>query len=333
MSEKILSIAIAVYNMEEYLSRCIDSLLVPDILDKIEILIINDGSRDRSAKIARNYQLRYPYSVRVFEKENGGYGSAINLAIDKAQGKYFKTLDADDWFDSQALQRFVNELEKVDIDLVITHYSNEYDKSTVSFPVLCSGVEFGNIYDFTNFSIIGKLSIAGFAMHSMAYRTEILRIDNFRMSTCYYSDVDYSTYPLVNVKTILFLDIILYKYLLGREGQSVSWEGFVKHIDDHFFITRRLIDFYSDHYSDSEQSIAVNIGCKAVNIMMNHLGILFGPLYMKDKDRAEREIRNFIEYIQDRDSDMYALVEEQIRDIRNEMINNTLSRGKIVKLE
>ena len=66
--EKLLSIIVPTYNMERYLSRCLDSLLVSSIIEYIEILVVNDGSKDQSSAIAHNYQERYPQSVKVIDK-------------------------------------------------------------------------------------------------------------------------------------------------------------------------------------------------------------------------------------------------------------------------
>lgn len=105
--EKLLSIVVPTYNMERYLARCLDSLLVPSVIKHIEILVINDGSKDQSGVIAHNYQERYPQSVKVIDKENGGYGSVLNIGLLNASGKYFKVCDSDDWFDGEAFGNFV----------------------------------------------------------------------------------------------------------------------------------------------------------------------------------------------------------------------------------
>ena len=100
---KILTIAIPAYNMEKYVGRCLDSVLHTAMTNTIEVLLINDGSKDSTLRIAQEYATKWPETLRVINKPNGGWGSAINCAISEAAGKYFKILDADDWFDTQAL--------------------------------------------------------------------------------------------------------------------------------------------------------------------------------------------------------------------------------------
>ena len=95
---KVLSLCIPSYNMEAYLGRCVDSLLAEEVIDKLEIIIVNDGSKDRTLEIANAYRDRYPQSVVVVDKPNGHYGSTVNAALKVATGRYFRLLDADDWF-------------------------------------------------------------------------------------------------------------------------------------------------------------------------------------------------------------------------------------------
>lgn len=313
MTEKLFTIAIATYNMEKYLARCIDSLLVPEILDDIEVLIINDGSKDSSPEIAHTYQDQYQQTVRVIDKKNGGYGSAINMAIDQARGKYFKTLDADDWFDSDELVRFIDVLRTAEADLIITHFSREHEATKESIPVRYEGIDFDTVYDFSEFCIFDRTGKRGFAMHAMTYRTEVLRKDNFRMSHCYYSDVDYSVYPLANVGTVLFADLVLYKYLIGRDEQSVSAVGLVRHFDDHKYIVKKLLSHYSIHYADIDETICLNIGYNAVEAMNNLIGVMYGVLYYADKRKAKKEIKDFNKFLKSVDSDLKHLAVNRIK--------------------
>lgn len=110
MANKVLTIVIPTYNMEKFISRCLDSLLILNIND-VEILVINDGSRDNSSKIAHEYQEKYPLSIKVIDKENGNYGSCINVALSMATGKYFRILDADDYFDNKSFANYVDMLK------------------------------------------------------------------------------------------------------------------------------------------------------------------------------------------------------------------------------
>ena len=106
--EKILTISIAAYNMEQYIEHTLNSLIDEHIIDLLEIFVVDDGSMDRTLEIAMQYAKRYPQSIYPIHKENGGYGSTINTSVKLATGKYFKLLDGDDWYAKENLPAFIS---------------------------------------------------------------------------------------------------------------------------------------------------------------------------------------------------------------------------------
>ncbi|MDE5929626.1 MAG: glycosyltransferase family 2 protein, partial [Muribaculaceae bacterium] len=120
--EKQISIIIPTYNMEKYIGKCLDSLLTPEF-EQVEVLVVNDGSKDRSSEIAHGYADRYSGSIRVIDKPNGNYGSCINAALPLATGRYVKVLDADDTFDTEAFSELVRMLADIDDDVVVTPFT------------------------------------------------------------------------------------------------------------------------------------------------------------------------------------------------------------------
>ena len=103
---KLLSIAIPCYNSEAYMENCIKSLLPGG--DEVEILVIDDGSKDRTAEIADEYQEKYPGIVRAIHQPNLGHGGAVNTGIHNAQGLYFKVVDSDDWVNEEAYAKILS---------------------------------------------------------------------------------------------------------------------------------------------------------------------------------------------------------------------------------
>lgn len=122
---KLLTISIAAYNVEKYLEKALTSMICsPTAMEKLEVIIEDDGSTDGTLSIAKKYEKLYPDVYRAIHKENGGYGSTINNSIVLAQGKYFKQLDGDDWFDTENIEQFLNWLSAVDADFVVTPCGN-----------------------------------------------------------------------------------------------------------------------------------------------------------------------------------------------------------------
>ena len=177
-SDKILSLVVPTYNMEKYLPACLDSVTDELIGDSLEVIVVNDGSTDRSPDIIRQYEQKRPDLIKVIDKPNGHYGSCVNAGLAVATGKYFKILDADDWFDTQALAAFLHKLETCDTDLVITLRVDELfdgdqkvDEQKHSFNTVFKD----HVYQAAEFSIRTHAYESEFGMNGMAYKTRLLR--------------------------------------------------------------------------------------------------------------------------------------------------------------
>ncbi len=232
---KLLSICIPSFNMEEYLSRCVDSMLVDEVLDQLEIIIVNDGSKDGTLAIANDYKQRYPQSVVVIDKPNGHYGSCINASLKVATGKYFRIVDADDWVDSQALAQLVKKLNDLDVDCVCTKYATRWIDGMDVQPL---DVPFNEILDLNQY----VLPIPNLRMHGLIYSTNLLRnIDYVQTEGICYTDTEYLYIPLSCAQNIFFMDIVLYQYYVARDGQSMDTEQRIKN-DAHFYKIMEKVD-------------------------------------------------------------------------------------------
>ena len=127
--EKVLTVTVPAYNVERYLNQTLESFIHEDIMKDIEVLIIDDGSKDRTALIGKQYEQRYPDTFRVISKENGGHGSTINRGIREANGDYFKVVDGDDWVNTSDFVKLVQELKSCTAEYVVTNYYEVNDKS------------------------------------------------------------------------------------------------------------------------------------------------------------------------------------------------------------
>lgn len=220
MAEKILSVVIPTYNMERYLDRCLSSLIVDDVrMSLVEILVVNDGSGDRSSEIAHGYEARYPESFRVIDKENGNYGSCVNRGLADAKGKYIKILDADDTFETDNFPSFIDLLSSTVADCVISDMKMvKEDGETVD---LCN---FDLPCDRSVFPISSVLNVADkMWMHCVCYRTERIRAIGYRQSEgISYTDQEWIGLPLAVSSSFVYFPSVLYLYLVGRSGQTVD---------------------------------------------------------------------------------------------------------------
>lgn len=242
--EKQISIIIPTYNMEKYIGRCLDSLLIPE-LDQVEVLVVNDGSKDRSSEIAHSYAERYPDSIKVIDKPNGNYGSCINAALPICTGRYVKVLDADDTFDKTAFSRFVQCLEYTSSDVVITSFRrvNQEGKGYMTVDFNADQLSYGQSIDM--YKSFHNLSHKLMQMHSIAYHTSLFsRFRYFQLEGISYTDTLWSMIPLSRCNSVVFLNISLYQYFVGREGATTQVDQLRKAFDQLFTIAKYLTNYY-----------------------------------------------------------------------------------------
>lgn len=244
---KYISFAIPSYNSEAYMDRAIESILKGG--EDVEIIIVNDGSKDRTSEIAHEYAEKYPTIIRVVDKENGGHGDAVNSGLEHATGKYFKVVDSDDWVDEDALFKILSvlkgfEAENKEVDMFISNYVYEKDgashKKVIEYRgVLPTGTIFG-WNDVKRFKL-GQYIL----MHSVIYKTDFLKLTQLHLPKhTFYVDNIYVYYPLPHVHTMYYLDVDFYRYYIGREDQSVNEKVMIGRVDQQIFVTKHMIDMY-----------------------------------------------------------------------------------------
>nr|MBR1376614.1 glycosyltransferase family 2 protein [Bacilli bacterium] len=242
---KLITFAIPCYNSEKYMSKAIDSLL--DYIDDIEIVIINDGSKDNTLKIANNYKSKYPKDIKVIDKENGGHGSGVNAGLKVAKGLYYKVLDSDDWVDNESLNTTINTIKKLKkrnklVDMIIVNYVYERgdDKKVVNYnKILPKNSIFG-------WKDVGKFNAGEYLlMHSVLYKTDLLQKSGLKLPEhTFYVDNIFVYYPLPQIKTMYYLDVDFYRYFIGRDDQSVNETNMIKRIDQQLLVTKKMISYF-----------------------------------------------------------------------------------------
>ena len=241
--EKLLTVVMPSYNAAGYLPETVPTILASRHLDQIELLIVNDGSKDETSTIGHQFAADYPQVVRVIDKENGGHGSTVNAGIEAARGKYFKVVDADDWVDTQAFDALLDYLEGVDDDLVVSPYTKVYvDSNQEELHHEFQGVTPEHHYTFDELLNITQHTLG---MHTMTIKSSILRDNAVRLGEkMFYVDMEYITYPMPYIETVSLFDAPIYRYRLGSVGQSVSLESYLKNRVMHQNVIYRLVSFY-----------------------------------------------------------------------------------------
>lgn len=242
-----LSFVVPSYNAEKYLDRCVPSLVIGG--EDVEIIIVNDGSKDNTLQIAKSYAEKYS-NVKVIDKENGGHGSGINAALKIATGLYFKCVDADDWADEEAYKKLLNTIkqhhsEGKSPDLYLTNFVyNRLDDGITS------------MHDFSKTYPVNKLmtwedlknpnNADFFMMHMFVYKLEILKKANLSLlEHTFYVDNQYVYEPLYYVKSIYYLPVPFYQYYVGHADQSISYTNMAKNYKHDFRVYEKVMNTYT----------------------------------------------------------------------------------------
>ena len=274
--------------MENYLDVCLNSLLT-DNMSLIEVLIINDGSKDSSSDIAHRYESKYPEVFVVIDKENGNYGSCVNVGLKRATGKYIKVLDADDCFNTRVFETYLNDMKECNTDMVISDYVKVHpeletivscdipEKEIVDFKELCKDNKIWNLW-----------------MHNVAYKRELLlSIDYKQTEGISYTDQEWIFSPFTKVETAIYLKLPLYRYTLGREGQTMSLEFTNKHFRDNIICTCNMIEQarHFNNVSDEVMSMLNYKLLKRCRLIFRTYMLKKGVTYDKDLDVLDSKIK------------------------------------------
>ena len=245
---KILTVVIPCYNSAAYMAKAIESAMVGN--EDVEILIVNDGSRDNTSIIADEYERKYPNIIRAIHKENGGHGDAVSTGLKHATGLYFKVLDSDDWFDKESLEKVLHILKNMvhkstALDILIANYVYENVSINKSKSINYKGAMPENrIFTWNELGYLKNSQ--NILMHSVIYRTEVLKNCKLELPKhTFYVDNIFVFKPLPYVNTMYYIDVDLYRYFIGREDQSVNEKIMIERIDQQIKVTKIMIDSYN----------------------------------------------------------------------------------------
>ncbi len=249
---KLLTVTVPCYNSQNYMAACLDSLVAGG--ERVEVIVINDGSKDNTGAIADSYAEKYPNIIRVIHQENGGHGEGINQGLIHATGTYFKVVDSDDKVCAD-FPKFLDSLEYCEqqggADLVVTNYFYTHEDSKGD-----RSIRYKNVFpehkiftwnDVGHFRIDQMISL-----HSATFRTEVMR-DGWKPLPKHvsYEDNFMVCQTLPKTKRLHYVNIDLYLYTIGREGQSVSLEVALRKYTHHLNAARDC--FTSCHLDDLQE--------------------------------------------------------------------------------
>ena len=308
--QKVLTITIPSYNVEKYLKQTLDSFLSPEILEEVEVLIVDDGSKDRTAEIGKVYERQYPQTFRVISKENGGHGSTINRGIQEAKGTYFKVVDGDDWVDTEDFVKLVKVLKNCTAQYVVTNYYEVNDVTGEKTPVDYKVLKEKEIWSFEE---AGKRK--QIAMHALVIQTSILKENQIRLDEhCFYVDVEYVLYPIPYVETVQFLDLFVYMYRLAVMTQSVSLQGYQKHMQNHIDVILHLTNFFQEYAKTGTEGKIDYIGERIAQMVGDQITVFMS---FPEKDREIRQkFRAFDRELKEKSPEIYRRSGEESGTLR-----------------
>ncbi|MDU0349507.1 glycosyltransferase family 2 protein [Actinomyces sp. MRS3W] len=261
----LMTVIVPAYNAADCLGRCLSSLIAAGAGDELQIVVVDDGSSDDTGTLADTYADTHPM-VQVIHQENKGHGGAINTGIEAAWGTWLKVCDADDAIDPGALRYLLGTMrtwreEHTEPDLVVTNFvyvregtpawyrlghgparpglrGLRRSRHAVRFRRLLPRGRRGGWEDVGRFRPDQYLM-----MHSLAYRRDVLERAALRLPEhCFYVDNLFAFEPLRHVHTLTYVDLDLYYYTVGREGQSVADDVIVSRLDQHDRVNALMLE-------------------------------------------------------------------------------------------
>ncbi len=304
--DKLITFAIPSYNSGAFMHKCIDSLLASEA-DDIEIIIVNDGSKDNTREVADSYAEKYPNIVRAIHQENGGHGEGVNQGMRHARGKYYKVVDSDDQLDPAELKKLLArmrelEAEGKEIDMYVCNYVyvrvDDGSRRPMSYREIFPHEKICTWDDTKPFGASKYLM-----MHSVVYRTELLRSIDFELPKhTFYVDNLYMYVPFPYVRSIYYMDLDLYLYFVGSDEQSVNEKNMIKRIDQQILVTRLMIDAYQLDSIKIKSRALYRYMLHELSLMMTICSVF---LCIDGSDEALQKHRDIWNYLKAKDIKTY----------------------------
>lgn len=258
--EKILSVSVAAYNLESMIRQCLDSFIRPEILEKVEVLVTDDGSKDQTREIVAEYEKKYPGSFKLIVQKNAGPGSTVNSGLAHATGKYFRMVDGDDWVNTNEMEAYLTYLEEHDTDMVCTSYCCvDHETGEKRLEMLKTDIMDREI----QFEQVAKDLFL--AMHNVTYKTSILKENGIRLDNGFYTDLEYLLFPTPYIHTVAFLSQTIYMYRVSLSTQSMNIKSLQKNVQMHSNVLEHLLREYEAYHMSAHWNASIgSYYCKRI---------------------------------------------------------------------
>lgn len=282
MNKCKLSIIVPVYGVEKYIDKCLNSL-VKQSLKEIEVIVVNDGTKDNSQKIIDKYVKKYPDKIKSYIKENGGQGSARNYGLKKATGEYIGYVDSDDFVEKDMYKKLYNKAKENNYDIVVCgnyNVSEDYQNKNID--------TFINNYN----TDLEKIFFGKMAVWNKIYKRDILIKNKLEFKEkVWYEDLAFTLKAIMNSNTFAFIDEPLYDYLI-REGSTMNNSNVQRNLE--------ILDAFNDILSYIKHNKKEEYFSKIEFLAIDHIYIsaIVRVLKADADDKVKREtINKLIDYM------------------------------------
>lgn len=320
MSNKLLTIIVPCFNMEQYLVKCLESLGIRALsesgdqagrtsADLLDVIVVNDGSADKTSVIAHSYadavnSARTTPVIRVVDKKNGHYGSCINVGVEMAAGQYVKILEPDDTYDTQNFHGFLQyliEMSERRVDVVLSELAR-VDENGKVFAWARHTLEQGVVYPISKLTETKGCVFNG----GLTYRTQLLRGIGYRqMEGVCYSDTQWYLIPLCHAKTMACFPKIIYRYFTGRDGQSMSRSQYARNTWMMEKVALDLLENHEDDIQGADAAIAAHVRRMIYECL---LSIYVACIVWKEKSLSKTNLQTLDDRLKVIAPDIYAKI-------------------------
>jgi len=308
MEKPILTVAVPIYNMEQWLEKNLATYWNPRLIGRLEVLCLNNASTDGSKIIVEKYAKKHPQVFTLIDRKSRGYGGAINEAIERANGVYFRIVDADDWVDTEGLIQEIDALENHDFDVILTDYEIVNMETGAEIPVRAGdfGIEYGVEYhDFDG----PRRTLP--SIHGTTYRTQMLRESGFQMQdNIFFVDEEYVILPYLNAQVVIYYPFDIYRYQVANPEQSTSPKNRGKYQEHRAKVLKKLIRVYKETVVSQPDAPALPYCFERIKRGVgDHFTTLY--MYVEDHRQGRRLAKEWADYVKEQIPEILPLVKRK----------------------